>query len=496
MDGGAAGQHTKFSIPVTRGIRERVFGGLSGRLLLLTAMVVMLAEIVIFVPSLASFHRNWLADKLQSSELALLSVQAADGGATMVGLHSRLLERYGIAKVVLRRDTGEVDAQLPPDMELSMHAVPEVGPLRIVDLRSHHPLTAIRAAFGSLFANPHTQLRVVGDAVEFPGSRIEFMLVQDALQKEMTAFVRRIFALSVVLSLVTAGLVHYTLDRSIVRPIQSLTRQIMVFRDQPEDVSRAIQLSGRKDEIGQAEVALGEMEQAVRTALTQQQRLAALGSAVARLAHDLRNSLATAQIVSDRLTASDDPKVRMVAPRLERALLRASRLAEAALRYGRTDEPPPQIERVALAEALAEAAGDSLAPFPSVPFYNLVGGDVHIAVDRDYLHRILSNLMRNAAQAMTREPDEDDEPQPPPKLTAAAHQEGSRVRLTISDVGPGLPSAVMTRLFQPFSTAQRDDGTGLGLAIAKELARVMGGDLVLSSSTSQGTAFELILPAG
>jgi len=488
-------------------LRERVAGSLSGRLLLLTAMIIMMAEIVIFVPSLAAFHRNWLTDKVQAAELALMSVAAAEDRDGMGAVRSRLLQRTGIAKVALMPDperagaaprAATVELAMAPlsGSGLSESRLSDSGRIPTVDLRDHRPLNSISAAFRSLFAPDGARLRAIGPAAEFPDQQVEIVLVQDALRQEMHSFVQRIFALSVLISLITAGLVYYALDRSIVRPIQSLTRQILVFRDRPEDVSRAIRPSGRTDEIGQAEAALSEMEQAVRTALTQQQRLAALGAAVARLAHDLRNSLATAQIVSDRLTASEDPKVRLVAPRLEKAILRASRLAEAALRYGRAEEPPPQIERVALAAALAEAAGDSLAPFPQVPFYNQVGSDVQVLADREHLHRILSNLMRNAAQAMTREPEDDDDPPlPPPRLTATAHQEGERIRMTLSDVGPGLPAAVVNKLFLPFSTAQRADGTGLGLAIAKELARAQGGDLLLSGSGSEGAAFDLLLPA-
>jgi hypothetical protein len=349
-------------------------------------------------------------------------------------------------------------------------------------------------AFSALFSPKGAYLRAVAAAEGRPGEVVEVVLVQDPLRRDMLRFAQRIFALSLLISAVTAGLVYFALDRSIVGPIQSLTQQILRLRDSPQDNSRSVHPSGRRDEIGHAEIALAEMEQAVRGALTQQQRLAALGAAVARLAHDLRNSLATAQIVSDRLSASEDPKVRLVAPRLERALLRASKLAEAALRYGKAEEPPPRIEPVALAAALAEAAADALAGFPQVPFFNQIGSDVTILADRDQLHRILVNLMRNAAQAMTAEPDEDDPAPRPPRLSATAYPDHGKARIRIEDVGPGLPNAMKAKLFQPFSSAQRGEGAGLGLAIARELARSQGGDLELAASGPEGAAFDLLLP--
>ena len=468
-----------------------LLGSLSGRLLLLTAMIVMLAEVVIFVPSLAAFHRNWLMDKMHAAELALVTVAATPEAMPEKALHRALLQRTGVNFVTLY----PADAAQAPVVLPMMEGAPPAS-LPTVDLLRHRPLPSIHAAFASLFAPPGSLIKAVGASSESPADRVEIILKQDALRADMIAFAQRIFALSLLISFVTAGLVYYALNRSIVEPIQILTQQILRFRDRPEDASRALRPSGRKDEIGRAEEALADMQSAVRTALAQQQRLAALGAAVARLSHDLRNSLATAQLVSDRLASSEDPRVRLVAPRLERAIARASRLAEAALRYGRAEEPPPQLERVGLAGALAEAAGDALAGFPQVPFYNLVGSDLHVMADREQLHRILVNLMRNAAQAMTREPDEDEPAARPPRLTATAHTEKESVRLTLADVGPGLPSGVLAKLFEPFSSAQRPDGTGLGLAIARELARAQGGDLLLASTSEEGVAFDLLLQQG
>ncbi|MBY0448803.1 MAG: ATP-binding protein, partial [Hyphomonadaceae bacterium] len=135
-----------------------------------------------------------------------------------------------------------------------------------------------------------------------------------------------------------------------------------------------------------------------------------------------------------------------------------------------------------------------LAGFPQVPFFNQVGGDVTIRADRDQLHRILVNLMRNAAQAMTAETDEDEPPPRPPRLSATAHFERGMARIRIEDAGPGLPAAMKAKLFQPFSSAHRGEGSGLGLAIARELARSQGGDLELASSGPDGAAFDLLLP--
>ncbi|MBY0447657.1 MAG: hypothetical protein K2P95_03120, partial [Hyphomonadaceae bacterium] len=325
---------------------RRLLSGLSGRLLAFTAIIIMLVEVVIFVPSLASFQRTWLQDKVNSAGLALLAVQEARDSPVMESVHRDLLERVGVARAELRQRPGSVVIVL----STSENAV-GVEPRRI-DLRRNSWFASIRDAFAVLFSRPGGFIEAVAQAQNRSDEVVAILLMQDALRADLLEFAERIFSLSLLISAVTAGLVYIALGLTIVRPIQRLTEQILRFRDSPQDNSTMIRPSGRGDEIGQAEVALAEMEHAVRSALTQQQRLAALGAAVARLAHDLRNSLATAQIVSDRLASSDDPKVRLVAPRLERALLRASKLAEAALRYGKAEEPPPRMEPVGLAAAL------------------------------------------------------------------------------------------------------------------------------------------------
>lgn len=105
----------------------------------------------------------------------------------------------------------------------------------------------------------------------------------------------------------------------------------------PADMS-----SGHSDEIRRVVSALEIMQRNVSMALQQSKRLGDLGEAVAKTSHDLRNSLSAAQVLSDGHADSHDPQVRGLAPRLERAIHRAITLAEATLKYGRSETPPPQ----------------------------------------------------------------------------------------------------------------------------------------------------------
>jgi signal transduction histidine kinase len=211
---------------------------------------------------------------------------------------------------------------------------------------------------------------------------------------------------------------------------------------------------------------------------------------VAKINHDLRNMLTSAQLVTERLAKSGDPSVSQALPRLERALDRAVRLAENVLAYGKTEEAAPNKVAVALGPAALAAAEDAGLSSDGVPLaYELEAG-LSVEADPEQLHRILVNLFRNARQAIE-----------------ATGRRGGRIRLAgdihdrnahlrIIDNGPGLPERARERLFQAFAGSGRPGGAGLGLAISQELARAQGGDLELMQSSAEGAVFELTLPMG
>ncbi|MGH7292637.1 MAG: sensor histidine kinase, partial [Myxococcota bacterium] len=247
---------------------------------------------------------------------------------------------------------------------------------------------------------------------------------------------------------------------------------------------------GGSDEIQRANAALQAMQKTVSAAFRQRKRLADLGEAVAKINHDLRNSLAAAQIVSEGLSQSEDPRVKRAAPRLERAIERAIGLAEATLRYGRAEPPSPNVGAVNVVPAISEAAQEGLTGWPDIEWKLEAPPALSASADPDHVHRIVANLVRNAARAIAEQPGRTC----PGQITARAFQQGEQVVVEISDNGPGVSHAVTGRLFQPFSGSASRDGAGLGLAIARELARGMNGDLELSSNGDDGAAFTLRVP--
>jgi signal transduction histidine kinase len=214
-----------------------------------------------------------------------------------------------------------------------------------------------------------------------------------------------------------------------------------------------------------------------------------LGGAVAKIQHDLRNILASAQLASDRLASVDDPVVKRLAPRIVASLDHAVTLATRTMRFGRADEHPPQRERFHVAPLINEVGEVAIAGEPSetnMVFENACDPTLEIDADREQLFRLLLNLVRNAAEA-AKEREHGF-------VEVKAVRDIGVVRVFIRDNGPGVPTAVREKLFQPFAASTRSAGTGLGLAITRDLARAHGGDVMLESTSETGTCFRVEIP--
>jgi signal transduction histidine kinase len=249
----------------------------------------------------------------------------------------------------------------------------------------------------------------------------------------------------------------------------------------------------RRDEIGRVEAELARMQEEVRQALRSRARLAALGEAVAKISHDLRNMLTSAQMASERLADARDPVVAKAMPRLERALDRALRLAQNVLSYGRSEEAPSALRPTPLRAAIEAAAEDAGLGASSVPLETDVPFAMQVEADPDQLHRILLNLMRNARQAIEMDPERRRRAAPRGHVWVRAEALDGATAIQVADDGPGLPDRIRERLFQPFAGSSSEGGAGLGLAIAHELALAQGGDLSLQASSPQGAVFVLSL---
>ena len=457
--------------------------GLSGKLLLLTVLFVMVAEILIYVPSVANFRLNWLNDRLAAAHTAALVLDASPSGMVPESLAKQILGSIGARTVAVKMGN-----------ERRLLAASDV-PSRIeqdIDMRSVPWWRAIVDAFEVLiFAQPDDLIRVIGPAPMAHGEFLEIVVDEAPMRGAMLTFSVNILFLSLAISAITAALVYLALHYLLVRPMRRITDNMIAFRADPENPARIIAESGRSDEVGRAEEELAAMQRELASMLHQQSRLAALGLAVSKINHDLRNLLASAQLFSDQLSTSGDPKVQRFAPKLMRALERAIAFAQSTLSYGAAQEPPPERKTVEV-EPLIEEVHEALGLSFDVPIRWIVSVERGLTVDADHdqLFRVLVNVVRNAVQALEARGQKDPARD---QIRITGRREGSVVVLEVSDTGPGVPEKARAHLFQAFQGSTRAGGTGLGLAIAAELVRAHGGEIKLVPGTI-GATFYITIP--
>ena len=454
-------------------------GGLSARLLLLTLLFVMLAELLILAPSLASYEEGRLEERVRAAELASLAVEASPDQVVTDRLSSQLLAGAGVVSVAVQSEGIR---------RLLLQGPPLARPV-LVDLRDRGGLTWLLQPFRILTSDPKQMVRIVAKPRFRDGDFVEIIVPEIRLKRELWGYLAGLIAVTAFIGAVAGVLVYLSLNFFLVRPMQRITASMERFRANPDDPAARINASHRRDEIGRAEAELDRMQTDLRAALSSRARLAALGEAVAKINHDLRNMLTSAQIASERLALSGDPSVAAALPRLERALDRAAALTSDVLDYGKSDERTAEPAVVALKDAV-EAAGEDAGLLRYGVTLDLRVGERETALaDPEQLHRLLVNLLRNAREAI-----QGAEPRREGLIKASAEAAAGRVVLRLADNGPGLPERALANLFQPFTGSGRPGGTGLGLAISRELAQANGGDLVLVRTGPMGAVFELTLP--
>ena len=452
---------------------------LSGRFLLLTTVFVVLAEMLILLPGLANFREDYLLTRLERAQIASLALLTTDA-LIEPELERELLDNAGVYNVVLRRDA----------MRQLVLSSPIPEPIAATyDLREVPLPTLVRDALAVLIDPENHVIRVIGDPVQQGGRLIEVTLATGPLRLEMIEYGVRLLSLSAVVSVVTALLLFLLVRRLMVVPIKRVVAHMAAYAEAPEDARTIISPQARVEELRVAEEAFASMQHQLTAALRQKERLAQLGQAVAKISHDLRNILTTAQLFADRMEDSDDPAVQRAAPKLMTSIGRAVNLCETTLAFGRAEEPPPKLAPFDLSGLVAEVIEGEQAPATAaqIDFITDVPAGLVLRADREQLYRVLSNLARNARQAIeaTGKPGSIE-------FGAGITDEGWWIR--VQDTGPGLPEKARERLFQPFSGGVKKGGTGLGLAISAELVRGHGGRLELVRSDATGTEFRLHLP--
>jgi len=451
---------------------------LSGRFLILTTIFVLIAELLIFVPSVARFREDYFLNHLERAQIASLTLLAED----MISeeLEAELLENAGVYNVVLRRD----------EVRQLILSSPIPTPIhKTFDMRNPSAWVLISDAMMRIGDGEERVIRVIGNPVQDGGLLIEITLPTAPLRAVLIEYGVNILILSAVISIITASLLFLAVRRFIVKPMKGVVDHMQAYAKNPEDARRIIMPTAGITELREAEEALASMQTQLTGALKQKERLAQLGGAVSKISHDLRNILTSAVLFTDRIESSEDPTVRRLAPKLVNSITRAVNLCESTLAFGSVDEPAPRLTRVSLAEIVDDVvAGERLAVGESdVSFIEDIPPAMSVRADGEQLYRVIGNLVRNARQAIvaTGKPGE---------IVINAQETDAVWEISLTDTGPGLPAKAQEHLFEAFQGGTTRGGSGLGLAIAAELIRGHGGRLDLERTDETGTRFVISLP--
>ncbi|AHK43256.1 MULTISPECIES: HAMP domain-containing sensor histidine kinase [Ensifer] len=456
--------------------------GLSGKLLLLTIVFVMLAEVLIFVPSVANMRIRWLQDRLNTVAAAAVVVDGLQNVELPRNVQDDTLMATGTKAIVIRRKDASrmiAAADMPSEIDGEY------------DTANFTALAAIRDAFDTLLFGGNRVVRVYGPLGE-SDAVIELVMADASLHKAMLVYSRNVFFLSIIISLITATLIFLAINRMLIVPIRRMTASMQEFSNDPSNPARVLVPPEGRDELAVAGQHLASMQRELQKTLKQQKSLAELGLAVSKINHDMRNILSSAQLISDRLADVDDPVVKRFAPTLLRAIDRAVGYTREVLSYGRTTEAEPHRRFVALKPLVSDVAELlSIDPQSGIEFQIQVQDDLEVDADSEQLFRVVHNICRNAVQALTNHEAEDGRPR---VVSVSAMRMGSVVTISVDDTGPGMPAKARENLFAAFRGSARSGGTGLGLAIARELVLAHGGTIALVEKPTPGTLFRIELP--
>jgi signal transduction histidine kinase len=458
--------------------------GLAARTVLTVVAFVMTTELVIYVPRIADYRDNWLRNRLSAAYTATLVLEAAPREMVSEALSRELLDSVG-ARIIVLQENGTrrilAATSLPPAVD------------EFYDIRQPTTLQQLASAWRTYFAADDRVITVLGAAPR-GGEAIEVTMDEGPAKAALHTVATRVLLTALTISALVSALAVLILHFMVLQPMRRLTSNITEFGADPENESRIIAPSGRSHEIGRAEEALATMQDTLVRELKQKKHLAALGLAVAKINHDLRNMLASAQLLSDRLANVKDPLAQRLAPKLVATLDRAIRFCQATLTYGRATDEAPRPQSVDLYTVVAEAT-ETVCPSGSsrVAIFNEVPRCFSLTADPEHLFRVMVNLMRNGVEALERAGPASGKPA---QIVVTAADVGDDAVLEIADTGPGVPPSVRAQLFTPFSSSSRPGGSGLGLAIAADLVRAHGGsiELVPDDDDNGGATFRITLP--
>jgi len=228
---------------------------LSGKLLLMTIGFVMLAELVIFIPSATDFRQDWLNDRAQQAGLLAQALTGVPDYEASEILTEQFMHDTDVIMMSAKRDGMS---------EFMLGHPPEGEGIELVDLREERRLPLFRDAFRAFFGSAEGSLRVLAASPVQGQDALELIIPKAKLQWAMRDYAKRIAALSLAIAIITGLLIYLAMLFMIIRPIEKLATGLADFREDPEKRRSNLPPSSRKDEIGQLQREFYDMKQGVR----------------------------------------------------------------------------------------------------------------------------------------------------------------------------------------------------------------------------------------
>lgn len=275
---------------------------------------------------------------------------------------------------------------------------------------------------------------------------------------EPLASFRRTILVGTMAAGLLAALIAAGLATTIVEPLESLS--VVALRIQRGRLDEAVETE-RSDEIGRLARAMERMRQGI-VARDDQLRLM-----LAQVAHEIRNPLGGVELFATAAAEAEDPEERRrLLDRVRAEIGGLNRIVDDFLSFARPMEPEPVVHDVrGPLEEAAELARREIEVRDGRLDVELPGEPLGARADPDHVKRLTLNLLRNAGQAGMR-------------VRLRAERRDSEVLISVRDDGPGVPSDLRERIFEPF-VSDKEQGAGLGLAIVRRLAEANGGRVEL-----------------
>ena len=262
-----------------------MFQTLSGRFFILTVLFVILAEFLILVPSVARFRLDYLSASLEPAQIASLALEAEERISS--DLEVELLATAEVYNVVLRRNEVRqlvLSSPIPAPVVASF------------DLWHHSFYDLVVDCLAALFDPSDHVIRVIVDPVRRAGLLIEITMSTLALHEALVPYASQVLWVSTAISALTAVLLFWAVRQPLLLPMRHVVSHMKSYANPPEDAGSIIAPDAWLSELREAQEAMKSMQIELTGALKQKERLAQLGGAVAKISHDLRNILSSAQL--------------------------------------------------------------------------------------------------------------------------------------------------------------------------------------------------------